>query len=39
MARQMRETDPPMSYDKIAEALGVGRNSVIRALSRDAQRQ
>lgn len=39
MARQMRENDPPMSYDKIAEALGVGRNSVIRALSKDVQRQ
>jgi DNA invertase Pin-like site-specific DNA recombinase len=40
MARQMREsTDPPMSYDRIAQALGVGRSSVIRALSKDAQRQ
>lgn len=38
MARQMREADPPMSYDKITEALGVGRNSVVRALSRDVQR-
>ncbi len=38
MARQMREADPPMSFDKIAEALGVGRNSVIRALSKEVQR-
>lgn len=33
IARQMREGDPPMSYDRIAEALGVGRASIIRALS------
>ena len=39
MARQMREAEPPMSYDRIAQALGVGRNSVIRALSKDMQRQ
>lgn len=36
MAKQMRESsDPPMSYDRIAAALGVGRSSVIRALDRE----
>jgi DNA invertase Pin-like site-specific DNA recombinase len=33
MAQSMRQTDPPMSYVQIAEALGVGRSSVSRALS------
>lgn len=34
VARQMRESsEPPMSYARIAKALGVGRSSVIRALS------
>ena len=40
MAKKMREsTEPPMSFTKIATALGVGRSSVIRALSKDVQRQ
>lgn len=34
MARQMRAAEPPMSYDRIASTLGVGRNSVVRALSK-----
>jgi len=33
MAKTMRESDPPMSYEQIAIALGVGRSSVTRALS------
>lgn len=38
-AKQLRSScDPPMSYDKIAQALGVGRSSVTRALSKEAQR-
>lgn len=38
MAKQMRESsDPPMSYDRIARALGVGRSSVLRALTRQQQ--
>ncbi len=40
IAQAMRESsDPPMSYDKIARALGVGRSSVIRALTKDMQDQ
>lgn len=34
MAKTMREADPPMSYAQIALALGVGRSSVSRALSK-----
>lgn len=38
-AKQLRAScDPPMSYDKIAQALGVGRSSVMRALSKETQR-
>lgn len=33
MAKTMREAEPPMSYAQIAQALGVGRSSVSRALS------
>lgn len=40
MAQQMRESsDPPMSYDRIAQALGVGRSSVIRGLEKEAHRK
>lgn len=40
IARQMRQsTKPPMSYEKIAQALSVGSSSVKRALSNDVPTQ
>lgn len=40
IARQMRNSsEPPMSYARIAQALKVGRSSVMRALETDVQRQ